>query len=163
MSKTVHDPNQRYTLTLSKRGDTAIIDCEVEPGGGVPAHKHPNQEEKFTILEGEFEFRNGRERVKVAPGDELTVPAGATHWFKNIGEQTGRHRAELTPALNAEGFFVESARLAQDVTRSRLPKSFKGAVRAAHFIDRYKDDVELSFPPRFMLAPLLLFADPKSS
>lgn len=160
MTGPLHDPNQGYTLTLSREGDSVIVECEVEPGGGVPTHRHPNQDEHFTILEGEFRFRCGREKIDVGAGDEVTVPRNAKHAFKNTGDGVGRHRAVLTPGMNAEGFFIESTEMAREglITKSRRPTSFRAAVRAAEFIDRYKDDVALSFPPRFLMAPLLLFS-----
>lgn len=164
-SEPLHDPNQGYTLRLDRDGDDLIVDCTVEPGGGVPTHTHPNQVEHFEILEGSFRFRCGRKRVVLGPGDEVTVPKGTKHWFRNVGETTGRHRARLTPALNGEGFFEDTTAMAREglITKSRMPTSFRGAVTAAEVIDRYRDDVKLSWPPRFMLAPLLLFRNKSAS
>jgi quercetin dioxygenase-like cupin family protein len=165
MSEAMYDPNQRYTVSVEQKDGDAIIHCEVEPGGGVPTHTHPNQDETFTILEGKFKFRVGGKRVVLGPGEKAVVPAGTKHWFKNVGDQNGRHEAVLSPALDAEGFFVESIAMAREglITRGRRPTSFRAAVRAAEFINRYRDDVALSFPPRFLLAPLLLFSKSDNS
>jgi mannose-6-phosphate isomerase-like protein (cupin superfamily) len=52
----------------------------LEPGGGVPAHVHTHQEDRWSVLKGNVRFRLGREKRVIGPGDgEMVVAPGVTH------------------------------------------------------------------------------------
>ena len=49
------------------------------PGGAIPEHVHPHQEERFIISAGEAHFTlDGTERI-AGPGETVVVPAGVAH------------------------------------------------------------------------------------
>jgi len=51
-------------------------------------HQQPHdRDECYVVVEGSGEFACGDERVSVAPGDFLFVPAGMAHRFENFGER----------------------------------------------------------------------------
>jgi uncharacterized cupin superfamily protein len=64
----------------------------VEPGRkAFPFHAHHQAHELFVILEGEGEYRLGRERFTVKAGDVLAAPAGGpetAHQILNTGQAT---------------------------------------------------------------------------
>ncbi len=67
-------------------GDPLTWDLVLAPGGRVPSsHAHPEQEERFTVLEGRMRFRVGWRRLIAIPGDVVTVPPGTVHHFANAG------------------------------------------------------------------------------
>lgn len=92
-------------------GQLLTFDHFLPPRGRVPArHVHPNQEERFTVIEGQMRFRLGRRRRIVAnPGDTVVVPPGTAHWFGNAGEGMSHARVEVRPALRLQEVFERSA------------------------------------------------------
>src|SRR5882762_6839088 len=61
-----------------------IFEQWVAPGHGAPTHSHP-VEEVLTVREGEAEMWMDKQRVIVAAGQSLIVPAGRKHGFRNSG------------------------------------------------------------------------------
>jgi quercetin dioxygenase-like cupin family protein len=91
----------RDTAGALLRGDGFLA-----PGVGVRGrHIHPNQEERFEVLEGVVRFRVGREKRIARAGEVIVVPAGTAHTLGNVGESDVRFLFEFRPALNTETFF----------------------------------------------------------
>jgi quercetin dioxygenase-like cupin family protein len=85
------------------------------PGGRVPSsHAHPEQEERFTVLEGTMRFRVGWRRLAARPGDVVTVPPGTVHHFANPGPAPARVAVRTTPALGLADLLTVAAALARD-------------------------------------------------
>lgn len=164
MSEYVHDPNRRQRYAFRREGENLVVDVWVQPGGDVPTHVQPTQEERFAVLEGRVRFKVGGRKVIAGPGDEVVVAPGVKHSFKNVGDGEAHLRVDVRPALELQGFLEDAAALARAglYTRRGIPTSPKGAVRMAEFIERYRDLVVISWPPpavqRIMLAPLLRFS-----
>ena len=129
-------------------GELVEIEVTVEPDGAVAAaHVHPYQSERFEVLEGTLEFRNGRKKVVAGPGEVVTVEPGSAHSFRNAGETVARFRCEVRPALQFERFLETMFGLAADgrTNRKGMPSPLRLAVIAnAHF-----DDVRLPHVPAF--------------
>jgi quercetin dioxygenase-like cupin family protein len=130
-------------------GELVEIEVTVQPNGFVAAaHVHPGQDERFEIVEGEVEFRLGKETMVARPGDVVLVAAGTPHTFRNTGETPARFRTEVRPALQFERLIETMFSLAADgkTNRKGMPNPLRLAVIArAHF-----DDVRLPFPPVWM-------------
>ncbi len=58
---------------------------EVEPGGHIPAHKHPWEHEIF-VLEGEGRIRIGDNNYVVKPGYVVFIPPDIVHEYWNTGK-----------------------------------------------------------------------------
>ena len=157
VAEEIYDPVQRYHVNLRSEGENLIVDTRVEPGGGVPTHAHPKSEEDFSVQEGQVAFRVGKRKQVLGPGDEIVVPAGTKHSFRNRSDTEARFRAELRPGLNAVGFFEETAAMAREgmITRSGLPTSFRAVKRGAEILDRFRDVAVVYNPPRFVQRALI--------
>jgi quercetin dioxygenase-like cupin family protein len=71
------------------------------PGGRVPSsHAHPEQEERFTVLDGQMRFRVGGQRITAGPGDTVRAPPGTVHNFANAGPRA-RSQLVVTRAATA--------------------------------------------------------------
>jgi quercetin dioxygenase-like cupin family protein len=91
------------------------VEMLTRPGGApAAAHIHPHQDESFEIIEGRFEFEIGHERCVLGDGDNITVPEGTAHMWRNVGESPGRMVIEWTPALQTREFFESLFALARD-------------------------------------------------
>ena len=75
------------------------------PGTGrfPPAHLHPRQEERFTVLEGAVRAVLGGAEHRYGPGEEFTVPPGTPHTM--AADVPTRVRWEVRPALRTAAFF----------------------------------------------------------
>jgi quercetin dioxygenase-like cupin family protein len=154
MSEEIHDPVMRYRITCRRDGENLIIDTRAEPGGGPPPHIHPNGEERFSVQEGKVEFLVGRRKVIAEPGDELVVPPGTKHAFKNVGDSDAVFRAELAPEPTGkgQGFFEETAAAAKQgmYTKRGIPTGLGAALHLLGILERYQDFAVISNPPPTM-------------
>src|SRR4051812_8480745 len=127
--QTLHNPVSGEQITfLRTAADTDGAQLEFEltltPDGRVPgAHVHPEQEERFEVLEGTMKFRLGLRTIVAEAGDTVVVPAGRVHKFSNGGDSPARVRVEVAPALDMEELLVTTAELAHagQVMRSPCP------------------------------------------
>jgi quercetin dioxygenase-like cupin family protein len=142
-------------------GELLEFELDLAPDGRVPgAHVHPEQEERFHVLEGTMKFRLGMRTIVAEAGDSVVVPAGRMHKFTNGGDSRARARVEVVPALDMEDLLCTTAELAHEgnVLRSGMPKP----LHLALFVGRFRREVRAPFPPawmvRAMLAPLAALA-----
>jgi quercetin dioxygenase-like cupin family protein len=138
-------------------GERLEFELELSPDGHVPgAHVHPEQEERFHVLDGTMEFRLGLRTVVAEAGDTVIVPAGKVHRFANGGDGPARAWVEVVPALDMERLLETTIELAHEgnVTRKGMPKP----LHLALFVQRFRREVRAPFPPawivRVLMAPL---------
>ncbi len=98
-----------------------IVDVEK---GGPARHLHPEQEEWFYVLEGEYIIEVGDERYELGPGDSVLAPRKVAHVWAHVGEGTGRLIAALQPAGEIEAFFEDLAKLGSTPQREALSRAF---------------------------------------
>jgi mannose-6-phosphate isomerase-like protein (cupin superfamily) len=153
MTRLVEDPVLRQRYTFTREGDVLTVELWVDPGGGVTPHVHPAMEERFKVLEGEVEFLAGR---RWEQRDEIVVPKGTRHAFRNRGGVTAHMVTEVEPAMELEAFLTDVAELShrKRFTRRGIPTSPRAAVELAQLAMRYSGTVELETPMR-PLIPLL--------
>jgi hypothetical protein len=169
MPTEIVDPVRRQRMSFVKRGDVLHADVWTEPGGDVPAHRHPAQTERFEVIRGEVEFRIGRDRHRVGPGGELVAEPGVVHAFKNRGQVDALIRVEVRPALQLQSFLEEAAALARQGKYSQrgVPRGLRAAAELAEVMERYSDVTVMAFPPRvvqrLLLAPLARLAPPRGA
>src|SRR6476646_2317097 len=79
-------------------GAFGLIDVTVRAGEGSPWHVHPDEDEWFYVLEGEFPVYVGDERLSLTPGSFAFGLRGVPHTF--IGDTEGaRDLGGFTPCL----------------------------------------------------------------
>jgi quercetin dioxygenase-like cupin family protein len=135
-------------------GDLLEIELELAPDGHVPgAHVHPEQEERFHVLEGTMRFRLGLRTIVAGAGETVVVPAGRVHRFANAGDGPVRARVEVVPAHDMEQLFETTVELAHEgrVTRRGMPKP----LHLALFVRRFEREVRAPFPPAWVVRALM--------
>ena len=142
-------------------GELLEFELELSADGHVPgAHVHPEQEERFHVLEGTMKFRLGMRTIVAGAGESVVVPAGRVHKFANGGDTPARARVEVVPALDMEQLLETTVELAHEgrVTRTGMPKP----LHLALFVRRFEREVRAPFPPawvvRATMAPLAALA-----
>jgi quercetin dioxygenase-like cupin family protein len=59
----------------------------LEPGGRIPAHRHPDIEHEQFVVRGEMTLGLDDETVTAKAGDVVFIPAQTVHWYQNDGEE----------------------------------------------------------------------------
>lgn len=157
-SEPVHDPVHGARHSFRPDGENMIVDTWLEPGGELPAHLHPQQEEYWSVVEGEVEVLVGKTRRVLRPSDgEVPVMPGTKHALKNRGGATVHARCRVVPALHLEEFLTDSATAAQEglFMRGGIPRGLRGARWGARFLKRHRDETVMTFPPRFVQSAMI--------
>jgi quercetin dioxygenase-like cupin family protein len=148
-----------HRTSAQTNGDSVLVETIVRPQGFVAAtHVHPQQTERFEVIEGLLGLRIGEEELLAAPRDVAVVPPGTPHRFWNAGERDARFLCEVSPALGFESLIETMFTLAAQgkTNRKGMPNPLRLAVIAkAHF-----DTVRLPFPPAAIQRAGLALAAP---
>ena len=96
-----------FKVTPPNLGDLLILEITCLAKGGPARHLHYEQDEWLYILEGEFQFEVGGERLHLQPGDSLLAPRQIPHVWAFVGEARGRILVAFFPAGKMEAFFRE--------------------------------------------------------
>ena len=156
-SELVHDPVRRQRYRFEPAGDVLRVEIWIDPGGEVPEHLHPEQEERFEVRSGRVRFTVDGRRHDAGPGERLAAPPGARHRFENVGDEEASMLVEVEPALDLQGFLEEAAKLAREgkYTRRGVPRGPRAALEAAVFADHYRETTVLTAPLMAAQRPLL--------
>ncbi len=98
-----------------------LLESIDQPHSGPPPHIHHSQDEAFYVLEGEYEFLCGEERITAGPGSFVHIPKGTVHTLQNIGDGPARTLVLLTPPGPLERFFEEVGEQATGSTAPTAP------------------------------------------
>jgi mannose-6-phosphate isomerase-like protein (cupin superfamily) len=143
------NPLSGEQITIGPAGaGGGVLDWELvlAPGGRVPSsHAHPEQEERFTVLEGRMRFRVGGRRITAGPGQTVVVPPGTVHHFANASGRPARVAVRTRPALGMRALLETAAALAaeQHAAARRLPSP----VDLALFLRDFEREVRAPYLP----------------
>ena len=172
-AQTVDDPvgRQRFAFEPGADADgteTVLVECWVDPGGGVPPHIHPHFTEVFEVVEGEMTFTAGRSKQRAGPGESVTVPPGTRHAYANESGAPAHMRCTARPANDLREFLEETARLGREGHIRRIgplrgPGSLRGLPQLAAMLKRHRENTVILMPPplvqRIAMDPLARFAE----
>jgi mannose-6-phosphate isomerase-like protein (cupin superfamily) len=138
-------------------GRLLSFELRLAAGGHVPAsHVHPEQEERFTVMEGRMRFRRGLRILVAEPGMTVVVPPGTVHRFANAGKGPVRAHVEVRPALRMQELLEVSADLARSgrTLWNGMPRPLDFAL----FLREFEREIAVPFVPaalvRGVAAPL---------
>jgi mannose-6-phosphate isomerase-like protein (cupin superfamily) len=149
---------ERITILASQTDvntDISVLDWELvlAPGGRVPSsHAHPEQEERFTVLEGRMRFRVGGRRITAGPGQTVTVPPGTVHHFANASDQPARVAVRTRPALGMQALLETAAALARE--QHRAARRRPSPVDLALFMRDFEREVRAPYLPSALVRAL---------
>jgi quercetin dioxygenase-like cupin family protein len=86
-------------------GEYGLVEITVRAGEGSPWHVHPEEDEWFYVLEGEFTFYVGDTRLSLSAGSFAFGPKGVPHTF--ISESDGARALVGFQPFLFEGFLHE--------------------------------------------------------
>jgi quercetin dioxygenase-like cupin family protein len=140
----------RFRRTTDPDGSEVLhVETWIDPGGGVTPHIHPAMEERFSVHSGSVRFLAGRDWRTATAGEEVMVPAGTRHAYRNAGAEVAHMVCEARPPSTLQEFLEEVAGMARAgaFTRHSLPTSPRALLQAAAMVERYRDMAVLLFPP----------------
>jgi quercetin dioxygenase-like cupin family protein len=151
----IEDPILRQRLrfrhgTDPDGGEVLHVETWIDPGGGVTPHVHPAMEERFNVRSGSVRFLAGRSWRTAGPGEEVVVPAGTRHAYRNAGDEVAHFVCEARPPSSLQAFLEEVAGMSRAgafTRRGVLPKSPKALLQAAALAERHRSMAVLLFPP----------------
>jgi quercetin dioxygenase-like cupin family protein len=94
------------------------------PKGGPPLHIHPNQDEFFYIIEGEYLFQVGDEKFEMKTGDTIFLPRNIQHAFSQRTEK-GQVLVAYMPAGKMEDFFKTTDSWTSPPSKEEMVKAFE--------------------------------------
>ena len=104
--------------------DLAVFEqTGLTPKGGPPLHIHPNQDEWFYVLEGEYLFQVGDDKYQVKEGDTIFLPRKVQHAFVQLTER-GKMIVSYLPAGRMEAFFAATDNWTSPPTKEEITKVF---------------------------------------
>jgi quercetin dioxygenase-like cupin family protein len=138
-------------------------------GSAPPAHLHPEQDERFEVLEGELTTKVDGHQRTLRSGDTLEVPRGTRHQMWNAGAHAARVRWTTTPAGRTLDWFRALDRLQRTAPKARISRRGRtartgftkpGPLAFAVLLNEYRDVFRLAGPDPLLrgvfaaLAPL---------
>jgi quercetin dioxygenase-like cupin family protein len=164
----VHDPVHRSSYSFRREGENLWVDTWLGDGGGLPEHFHPSLEERWQALDGTVRLKLAGVWRDLSPEDgPVMVALNVRHALENTSGREVHLRAEVIPGGRLEDFLVESARAARVglYNNRNLPTSWRGAIWAAGFAQRFGDETVMTSPPpalqRVFLPLVARFAMPR--
>jgi len=102
-------------------GALTVFEGTAAAGDGPPLHVHPNADEIWYALEGNFRVKLEDDVEDAPAGTCVFIPRGVWHTWQNIGATEARLLAILAPA-GLERFFERFAQLPADAS---VPEAFR--------------------------------------
>ena len=109
--------------TEDSHGGLLVVEMTHHAKGGPGRHFHYEQDEWFYVVEGEYDFEVGQERIRLKPGDSVFGPRKVPHVWAFVGDQTGRILFIFTPAGQIEAFFRDPGKTDKPVPQT--PEYFR--------------------------------------
>jgi quercetin dioxygenase-like cupin family protein len=146
---TLDNGNVRLTFrrtTAESSGEVVEVEAIYRPASTArPRHFHPNQVERFTIVDGVLRFEVDGTTRDYKTGESVIVPAGAVHAAFNPLPTPTRVIWETRPALQTERLFETINGLLRN---KRIgPNGRPDLLRAAIFATQFKDTFVIAKPP----------------
>ena len=139
----------------------ALLEMHVTypPRTEAPAvHLHPEQRERFTIVQGALVAVIGGVEGRYAAGETFEVAAGTPHTMHADADEPTRFVWQVQPALRTEDFFEKVWDLAR-ANGSDAPRS-PNVLQGALLMRSYGREFQLVRPPRWLQVPLFAVLAP---
>ncbi len=149
--KTITNPVTGQTIRFLRTGretDGRLLEMEsiLQPHSTEPVpHYHPQQDEDFTVLQGEISVRLNGELHVLRAGDKLHIPRGQVHSMWNDTDRPAAVNWQVRPALETDHFLETGMGLTADgkVNAAGMPN----LLQAALLVNRYSNVYRLARPP----------------
>ena len=133
--------------------------CLIQAGADGPAiHYHPNQEEKFHVIEGNLEVYKKDKWVKLTKGESLTIPKKTPHTFRSRDEKDCLFEYVVTPKGDFSGMLKTFESLMQQ-DKLTSTKDLKSLIYLSMTFRKHKKEIVSVTPPPFVISTLAKIGD----
>ncbi len=80
------DTTIQVLISAQEGPNFALRKFSMKPGGGMPRHTNTVEHEQY-VLRGHAKIGIGEQVYMVNAGDVVFIPAGAIHYYENIGDE----------------------------------------------------------------------------
>jgi len=142
----IEDPITGQRWVFLRTGDDTggeLLEAElhVSPGGYVPSHFHPKQEETFTGVAGEFVVEIDGKARTIRPGDIVVIPPRTPHGFA-AAREASQLLVTVRPALRLDDYFRVFLGLSRDRTIEAPARGLpRPLLQVAIVMDRFAPEV----------------------
>lgn len=126
----------------------------------TPLHVHPKAEETYRVLQGQLEINVNERWYLLHQGEELTVPAGIPHTFRNPTDNITKVYNVHTPAMHFDGYFEDLYKVITKLAGSgkqKLTMNLTSVVYLAMLMKKYPEEIISVNPPNFIVSILNFF------
>lgn len=110
---------------LDTNGELAVFEQTGRTkNGGPPLHIHPNQDEWFYVVAGDYRFQVGDEKFDLGSGDTIFLPRNVPHAFIQLSENA-KMIVSYLPAGKMEDFFKVTDAWNQPPSKEEIAKVFQ--------------------------------------
>jgi quercetin 2,3-dioxygenase len=117
------NPNDIKVSFQDTEGSLSIFTYTGHEKGGPPLHIHPNQDEIFFIIEGEYLFQVGSDTFRLTSGDTIFLPRNIPHTFAQL-TALGKMFFLFQPSGKMEDFFRTLGSLSSNPSPEQGAKIF---------------------------------------
>ncbi len=107
-------------LAAQTEGHYSLFEGRHLSGGGVPLHRHHNDEEGIFVLEGRYRFQLADQQLELGSGDFVHVPRPTPHAFEAL--EPSRMLIIIAPGGFHERYFEEGWELIDDLHNPPPPR-----------------------------------------
>lgn len=148
-------------VTTTKDSNGAVLEMisAWDPGSvKPPAHYHPIQQERFTMLEGELHIQLEDAVIILGRGRSITIDAGIIHSMWNESNVQAKAVWRVTPALDTEYLLETGCGLAAD--NKMNTKGNPGILQSILLLKRFSKEYRLAKPPYNIQNVIVMFLAP---
>ena len=117
------NPNDIKVSQKDTNGDLTVFEYTGNAKGGPPLHIHPNQDEIFFIVQGEYLFQVGDDKHTLKAGDTIFLPRAVPHAFAQLSDN-GKMFFLFQPSGKMEDYFRALSNLTAPPTPEQGAKIF---------------------------------------
>ncbi len=134
-------------------GKSLNLHWELLPGCNMKdplVHAHPDAIETYEVLEGDMEFYIHDRWIAAREGDQLSVPKGVTHCFRNPTDKVVRVLNTHQPALKMENYFEDVCKVLDKLTdqrRNRFRMNLRTMLYMSVLMNKYRAEIIAKNPP----------------
>jgi quercetin dioxygenase-like cupin family protein len=158
MEKKVFDLRKVFGMIISYDKDQMLdspekpftVETALYPGGASAIHIHPYQDEVYQVKEGQMELLLDGKWHIVKAGEEVTIPKGAVHAFRNTGTQRAVAINSHSPGLRFGAMLEETQQLINEGKLTGV-SGFKNIIYLSLQMMKYNDVTVPVRPPLFLL------------
>ncbi|MBC5774870.1 cupin domain-containing protein [Pontibacter sp. KCTC 32443] len=142
------------------KGQSLEMEWEILPqADGTPVHLHPEAQETYRVLEGQIEVNVNGEWHHLHQGEEITVPAGIPHTFRNPTDYITKVYNTHSPAMQFDNYFKDLNKVVARLSaqgHQKLEPNFNTITYMSMLMKKYPKEIVSVSPPDFIVSLLNL-------